>query len=232
MNSRGDKVLVWDWPVRVMHWGLVVAVFGAWLTRELEGDWFAWHVRCGYAVIVIACVRLVWGFVGTRHARFSNFVRGPKTVLHDLRALVQRDAEGNVGHTPAGAWMIVTLLAMLLAQGLTGLFSNDQVYQTGPLFGYVTGETSDRLTTLHKQIFDVLWIAILIHVLAAFFYLLVKRRNLIAPMFSGKKSRSDVPVGEEIEASRGVIAIVIAAVIITALIVLVQTAPEAFLFGF
>lgn len=232
MNSHDDKVLVWDWPVRVMHWGLVVAVFGAWLTRELEGDWFAWHVRCGYAVIVIACVRLVWGFVGTRHARFSNFVRGPKTVLHDLRALVQRDAEGNVGHTPAGAWMIVALLAMLLAQGLTGLFSNDQVYQTGPLFGYVTGETSDRLTTLHKQIFDVLWIAILIHVLAAFFYLLVKRRNLIVPMFSGKKSRSDVPVGEEIETSRGVVAIVIAAVVITALIVLVQTAPEAFLFGF
>jgi cytochrome b len=232
MNSRGDKVLVWDWPVRVMHWGLVVAVFGAWLTRELEGDWFAWHVRCGYAVIVIACVRLVWGFVGTRHARFSNFVRGPKTVLHDLRALVQRDAEGNVGHTPAGAWMIVALLAMLLAQGLTGLFSNDQVYQTGPLFGYVTGETSDRLTTLHKQIFDVLWIAILIHVLAAFFYLLVKRRNLIAPMFSGKKSRSDVPAGEEIETSRGIFAVVIAAVVITALVVLVQTAPEAFLFGF
>ncbi len=232
MNSHDDKVLVWDWPVRVMHWGLVVAVVGAWLTRELEGDWFAWHVRCGYAVIVIACVRLVWGFVGTRHARFSNFVRGPKTVLHDLRALVQRDAEGNVGHTPAGAWMIVALLAMLLAQGLTGLFSNDQVYQTGPLFGYVTGETSDRLTTLHKQIFDVLWIAILIHVLAAFFYVLVKRRNLIAPMLSGKKSRSDVPVGEEIETSRGVFAIVIAAVVITALIVLVQTAPEAFLFGF
>jgi len=232
MNSHDDKVLVWDWPVRVMHWGLVVAVFGAWLTRELEGDWFAWHVRCGYAVIVIACVRLVWGFVGTRHARFSNFVRGPKTVLHDLRALVQRDAEGNVGHTPAGAWMIVALLAMLLAQGLTGLFSNDQVYQTGPLFGYVTGETSDRLTTLHKQIFDVLWIAILIHVLAAFFYLLVKRRNLIVPMFSGKKSRSDVPAGEEIETSRGIFAVVIAAVVITALVVLVQTAPEAFLFGF
>ena len=232
MNLYDDKVLVWDWPVRVMHWGLVVAVFGAWLTRELEGDWFAWHVRCGYAVIVIACVRLVWGFVGTRHARFGNFVRGPTAVLRDLRAILRRDSEGSAGHTPAGAWMIVALLAMLLAQGLTGLFSNDQVYQTGPLFGYVTGETSDRLTTLHKQIFDVLWIAILIHVLAAFFYLLVKRRNLIVPMFSGKKSRSDVPQGEEIETSRGIVAIVITAVVITALVVLVQTAPEAFLFGF
>ena len=232
MSSSDDKVLVWDWPVRVMHWGLVVAVFGAWLTRELEGDWFAWHVRCGYAVIVIAVVRLVWGVVGTRYARFVNFVRGPKAVLADLRALSKRDADGSVGHTPAGAWMIVALLGMLLAQGLTGLFSNDQVYQTGPLFGYVTGEMSDRLTTLHKQIFDVLWIAILIHVLAAFFYLFVKRRNLIVPMFSGKKSHNDVSAGEEIRASRGVVAIAIAVVVIAALVVLVQTAPEAFLFGF
>ncbi len=232
MSSSDDKVLVWDWPVRVMHWGLVMAVFGAWLTRELEGDWFAWHVRCGYAVIVIAVVRLVWGFLGTRHARFVHFVRSPKAVLGDLRALWKRDAEASAGHTPSGAWMIVALLGMLLAQGLTGLFSNDQVYQTGPLFGYVTAEMSDRLTTLHKQIFDVLWIAILIHVLAAFFYLIVKRRNLIAPMFSGKKWRKNVPPGEEIHSSRGVVAIAIAAVVATALFVLVQTAPEAFLFGF
>lgn len=232
MSSSDDKVLVWDWPVRVMHWGLVLAVFGAWLTRELDGDWFAWHVRFGYTVIVIVIVRLVWGVIGTRHARFVHFIRGPKAVVRDLRDLWKRDADGSVGHTPAGAWMIMVLLGMLLAQGLTGLFSNDQVYQTGPLFGYVTGEMSDRLTTLHKQIFEVLWVAILIHVLAAFFYLVVKRRNLILPMFSGKKSRNDVPPGEEIQTSRGMVAIVIAALAIGALVVLVQTAPEAFLFGF
>ncbi|MFZ9905665.1 MAG: cytochrome b/b6 domain-containing protein [Steroidobacteraceae bacterium] len=232
MSSGDDKVLVWDWPVRVMHWGLVLAVFGAWLTRELEGDWFAWHVRCGYAVIVIVIVRLVWGFVGTRHAKFVSFVRGPLAVLRDLRALRGRQEAAPVGHTPAGAWMILALLGMLLAQAVTGLFSNDQVYQTGPLFGYVTGETSDRLTTIHKQIFDVLWIAILVHVLAALFYLVFKRRNLIAPMLVGKKSREDVPTGEEIHSSRGALAIVIALVVIAGLVVLVQTAPETFLFGF
>ncbi|MEY3714149.1 MAG: hypothetical protein RL321_1769, partial [Pseudomonadota bacterium] len=164
--------------------------------------------------------------------KFANFVRSPMAVLQDLRSLGQRDVAASAGHTPAGAWMIVVLLGMLLAQGVTGLFANDQVYQTGPLFGYVTGETSDRLTTIHKQIFDILWIAILIHVLAAFFYLVFKRRNLIAPMVSGKKSRSDVPMGEEIQSSRGVLAIAIAIVVIAGLIVLVQTAPEAFLFGF
>jgi cytochrome b len=232
VSSGKGKVLVWDWPVRVMHWGLVLAVFGAWLTRELEGDWFAWHVRCGYAVIVIVVVRFAWGFVGTYHAKFANFIRSPKIVLQDLRALLERDVVASAGHTPAGGWMIVALLGMLLAQGVTGLFANDQVYQTGPLFGYVTGEISDRLTTLHKQIFDVLWVAILIHVLAAFFYLVFKRRNLIAPMLFGKKSREDVPMGEEIQASRGILAIVISIVVIAVLVVLVQTAPEAFLFGF
>lgn len=75
MSSSNDQVLVWDWPVRVMHWCLVLSVFGAWLTHELEGDWFAWHVRFGYAVLVVTVVRLVWGFVGTRHARFVAFVR-------------------------------------------------------------------------------------------------------------------------------------------------------------
>ena len=84
MSSSDDKVLVWDWPVRVMHWGLVLAVFGAWLTRELDGDWFAWHVRFGYTVIVIVIVRLVWGVIGTRHARFVQFIRGPKAVVRDL----------------------------------------------------------------------------------------------------------------------------------------------------
>lgn len=232
MSSNEQKVLVWDWPVRVMHWGLVLAVFGAWLTRELEGDWFAWHVRCGYAVIVIVVVRLVWGLMGTRHARFANFVKGPVAVLQDLRGMVQRDSMPSTGHTAAGAWMIMALLAMLLAQGVTGLFANDQVYQTGPLFGYLSGKLSDRLTTVHKQIFDLLWIAIAIHVAAALFYWLVKRRNLILPMVTGRKARHEVPVGDEIDSSRGIWAIAIAALVIGALTVLVQTAPEAFLFGF
>lgn len=232
MSPSAQKVLVWDWPVRAMHWGLVLSVFGAWLTRELEGDWFAWHVRCGYAVIVIVIVRLIWGLIGTRHAKFVNFVKGPAAVLRDLRSLMQAHPSSSAGHTAAGAWMIMALLAMLLAQGITGLFANDQVYQTGPLFGYVSGELSDRLTTVHKQIFDVLWIAIAIHVAAALFYWLVKRRNLILPMLTGRKGREEVPAGEEIDSSRGVWAVAVAVLVIAALTVIVQTAPEAFLFGF
>ena len=227
-----NKVLVWDLPVRLIHWGLVLAVFGAWLTRELEGDWFAWHVRCGYAVLVLTATRVLWGFVGTRHARFGAFLRGPAVVFSYARKLLDRDSAPHTGHNPLGAWMIVVMLALLFAQATTGLFANDQIFQTGPLFGYVTGEQSDRLTTLHKQLFDVLWVVIVLHVVAVLFYQLYKRQDLLRPMFSGRKLREAVAPGEEISSSRLVLALLLAALIGAALAWLVATAPEAFLFGF
>ena len=223
---------VWDLPVRLMHWGLVLAVTGAWLTRELEGDWFAWHTRCGYAVLLIAATRIVWGFVGTRHARFGDFVRGPRAILHYLRA--DKDAAGAriVGHNPLGALMVLALLTMLLAQAVLGLFANDQVMSTGPLFGHVDAATSDRLTTLHKQLFDVIVAAIAIHVAAALFYLWVRRENLILPMITGRKPGSLLPPGVgDIGPSRTLLALAIVAALGALLWWVVATAPEASLFG-
>ena len=227
-----DSILVWDLPVRIIHWGLVISVFGAWLTRELEGDWFAWHTRFGYAVLVLALTRVVWGVVGTRYARFTHFVRGPKAILNYLKNLrVSRSSADtrDLGHNPLGAVMIVLLLCLLLAQAITGLFANDQIFETGPLFGYVSVALSDQLTTLHKQLFDVLWAAILLHVLAAFFYLWVLRQNLIKPMWSGLKPGIS---SEGITYSRTGRAIVIALAVSSLLALLVLTAPEAFLFDF
>ena len=115
-NIVEGKVLIWDLPVRVIHWALVVSVLGAWLTRELEGDWFAWHTRFGYAVFVLAATRILWGFVGTRHARFADFVRGPSAIAAYLRG---RTAEGMqmriAGHNPLGALMILAFLAIIAA---------------------------------------------------------------------------------------------------------------------
>jgi cytochrome b len=224
---------VWDLPVRLMHWGLVLAVTGAWLTRELEGDWFAWHTRCGYAVLLIAATRIVWGFVGTRHARFGDFVRGPRDILHYLRGDEGAAGARIVGHNPLGALMVLALLAMLLAQAVLGLFANDQVMSTGPLFGHVDAATSDRLTTLHKQLFDVIVAAIAIHVAAALFYLWVRRENLILPMITGRKPGSLLPPrAGDIGPSRTLLALAIVAALGALLWWLVATAPEASLFGF
>jgi cytochrome b len=231
-ETSGPRALIWDLPVRLMHWSLVLAVAGAWATQEIEGDWFEYHVWCGYAVLLIAATRIVWGFVGTRHARFASFLRGPGAVAGYVRGLLGRDAPQFAGHNPLGALMVLALLAMLLVQASTGLFANDQIMASGPLYGYVTSATSDQLTTLHKKLFDLLLAAIGLHVAAAFFYLLVKRENLILPMLIGTKPGDAIAPEERIANSRlGIWALVVAA--LGALLYLViRTAPEASLFSF
>ncbi len=225
-------MLVWDLPVRIMHWTLVLAVAGAWATQEIEGDWFKYHVWCGYVVLVVAATRVAWGFLGTRHARFSGFVRGPAAVLGYARALVRNEPVRHAGHNPLGALMVLALLAMLLTQALTGLFANDQILSTGPLFGYVTAATSDRLTTIHKQLFDLLTIAIALHVTAAFVYLFVKHDDLIRPMISGRKPGSAVAPEDRIARSRSWLAALVGFALAAALYVVVSRAPEASLFSF
>lgn len=218
---------VWDLPLRVFHWTLLLAVLGAWITREIEGDWFAWHTRFGYAVLVLVVWRILWGLVGTRHARFGSFVRGPMAVLRYLR-----ERPVSVGHSPLGAWAILLMLVILLGQAITGLFANDQVFETGPLFGYVDIGTSDRLTTIHRQLFDLIAIVIGVHISAVLLYLVLKRENLLRPMITGRKSAEQVPESEQVTDSRLPVALVLLALIIGALVWLVRNAPEASLFSF
>lgn len=227
-SEKASAALVWDLPVRIIHWSLLVAVVGAWLTRELEGDWFAWHTRFGYAVLVLVLTRVLWGFLGTRHARFAQFVKGPKTVVDYLRG----GTSSTVGHNPLGALMILAMLSMLLVQAVSGLFANDQVFETGPLFGYVTIEISDRLTSLHKQLFDWIAAAIAVHVAAAFFYLWILRENLILPMITGRKSLERIPEDERISSSKLWLALVLAAIAGAALAWIIRSAPEASLYVF
>lgn len=227
-SGQTQTVLIWDLPVRIIHWSLLLAVVGAWLTRELEGDWFSWHTRFGYAVLVLALTRVLWGFLGTRHARFTQFVKGPKTVVDYLRG----GTSSTVGHNPLGALMILAMLAMLLVQAVTGLFANDQVFETGPLFGYVTIETSDRLTSLHKQLFDWIAAAIAVHVVAALFYLWIRRENLILPMITGRKTAANVPEEDRISSSRLWLAILLAVIVGSALAWVIRSAPEASLYVF
>lgn len=224
--------LVWDLPVRVIHWSLLLCVVGAWLTREIEGDWFAWHTRLGYAVLLLVITRLLWGFVGTRHARFASFVRGPASIMRYLRGDASSTASAPVGHNPLGALMVLALLGLLLIQALTGLFANDQIMETGPLFGYVSSTTSDALTTVHKQVFDLIVAAVFIHVAAALFYLWVKHDNLILPMLTGRKSADRVPAGEEIRSSRTAVAVAILIALGAVLYWVIRTAPEPMLFSY
>ena len=210
--------------MRVFHWLLVLAVLGSYIAHRLGLSWFKYHLWCGYAVLVLVTARILWGFLGTRHARFDVFLRGPGTMWRYLSSWKSGTLHA-VGHNPLGAWMVVLLLLLLLGQALTGLFANDQISNTGPLFGYVSGRTSDELSSWHHWIFNVLLGAIALHVLAVLAYRLVRREDLITPMFTGRKR--EVPAAEEIEGSRSWLFALILLIVALALALIIARAPEA-----
>jgi cytochrome b len=216
--------LVWDLPVRVAHWALVACVAGSWLTHYAGVEWFAWHRRCGYAVLVLVCFRVVWGFVGTRHARFSGFVRGPRATLDYLRGRVRAEP---VGHNPLGALSVLALLAALLTQAVTGLFANDEIMNAGPFYGWVAPDLSNRVTSLHRSSSDWLLALLALHLTAVGWYVLVRRRPLVRAMLTGRKDASDVGAGDAIDGSRTARAVLIVLLLSGALALAVRAAPEA-----
>jgi cytochrome b len=128
--------------------------------------------------------------------------------------------------------MVLALLALLLVQAMTGLFANDQIMASGPLYGYVSSATSDQLTSVHKKLFDLLLVAIGLHVGAALFYLFFKRENLILPMLVGTKAGDTIPPQERIANSRAGLWALIVALVGGVLYLVVRTAPEASMFSF
>ena len=216
--------LVWDLPVRLVHWLIVLAVAGSWATHYAGVEWFAWHRRLGYTVLVLVGFRIVWGFVGTRHARFGRFLRGPRAILDYL---LGRTTERPVGHNPVGALGVVALLGVLLLQAATGLVANDQIMNAGPFYGWIDPTLSNRLTTLHRQSSDVLLVLIGLHVLAVAWHVLGQRRPLLKAMLTGRKPAAEVPAEQAIRGSRTALALTIVAVLAVALALAVRSAPEA-----
>lgn len=223
--------LVWDLPVRVFHWTLATAFVGAYLTHRLGVNYFRYHLWCGYAVIVLIAFRLIWGVVGTHHAQFAKFVRGPVTTLHYAWSWLRHPREHpvghnpHVGHNPLGGWMVIALLTMLLAQALTGLFGNDEIFNVGPLYAYVDNDTSLRLTSLHRELFWWLAAAVALHVLAVFIHLIFKKENLIKAMVTGSKPADRVAAHDAIQSSRTGLALVLVIALAAGFTVLVVTAP-------
>ena len=168
---------VWDWPVRLTHWFFVVAVIAMWWTGE-EGL-FEWHSKLGYVILTLVVSRLIWGFVGSYHARFTHFVRGWKAVTGYVKEPIE-----TVGHNPLGALSVLALLGILLFQGVTGLFSADDVAFDGPL-SYLAGDFSHTMTELHEASWAVLQGLIVLHIAAIIFYQWRKKQPLLQAMLRG-----------------------------------------------
>ena len=222
--KRDEGRLVWDLPVRLVHWLIVLAVAGSWATHYAGVEWFAWHRRLGYTVLVLVAFRIVWGFVGTRHARFGHFVRGPRAILDYLRG---RTAVAPVGHNPVGALGVVALLGVLFVQAATGLVANDEIMNAGPFYGWIDPALSNRLTTLHRQSSDVLLVLMGVHVLAVAWHVLGRRRPLLRAMLTGRKPAAEVPVEQAIAGSRVVLALLLVGLFALALALALDAAPEA-----
>lgn len=196
MQSSETPVKVWDAPVRLFHWLLVLLIAFQFLSAQMKGDWMTWHMRSGYAIIALVLFRILWGFAGSTHARFSSFLAGPAACLEFVRKVLTRSPAPYASHNPLGGWMVVFLLLALLVQTGTGLFANDDIATEGPLFNLVAKETSDRLTSIHYWNFNLLLLLAGVHVCAVLYHWGVMKENLIGAMFTGvKRLPADVAAG-------------------------------------
>jgi cytochrome b len=176
---------VWDLPVRLFHWSIVVLIAVSYVTYQF--DRMDLHRLSGYTILTLLLFRLAWGFVGSDTARFSAFLRSPVAGLRHLAKFGRQGPDTQVGHNEAGGWMVLAMLALLGFQAVSGLFANDDSFFEGPLTNLVSKATSDRITGLHALSFNLIEVVIVLHVVALLAYYVVKRHNLVTPMITGKK---------------------------------------------
>ena len=188
MKPELHRQFVWDLPLRLFHWLLVVLVVVSWASAKIGGNAMQIHMLSGYTVLTLVLFRVLWGFFGSEHARFGAFVRGPARVIAYLKAMRTKEAERHLGHNPAAGWSVIAMLAVLLAQASTGLFSNDDIATEGPLAKLVSRAVSDRLTGIHHLNVKLLYALIALHLSAVAYYFFGKGENLVKPMLTGYKS--------------------------------------------
>jgi len=181
------NVQVWDLPVRLFHWLLVVLVVISFTTGKLGGNWMAWHFRSGYCILALVLFRIAWGLFGSQTARFSDFIHGPKRVLTYARSLLKGASMFHAGHNPMGGLMVALMLALLLVQTTTGLFTDDDAGTRAPLADKVSDTVVSQLSTIHRININIILACVALHICAALFYLFVKKDNLIKPMITGHK---------------------------------------------
>ncbi|ABM62091.1 cytochrome b/b6 domain-containing protein [Halorhodospira halophila] len=190
--SERQRVFIWDLPTRLFHWGLVLALGLSWYSAEQGLSGWDLHKWSGYAVLTLVLFRILWGFVGSETARFRDFLAGPRTVGRYLVGW-WRDRTPSRGHNPLGGWAVIVLLALVLAQAVTGLFATDDILRSGPLTGWVGSDLERTMTRLHTQIFDVLLILVTFHVAAIAVYRWVRGERLLVAMISGYKRNGFAP---------------------------------------
>lgn len=155
---------------------------GSWITSELGTDYRELHMQFGYVLLGLLVFRLIWGLVGSEHARFTHFPLSPRAMAQQLRSLTKKNSPPAAGHTPLGSVMVLAMLALLLTQVITGLLTSDDIFYDGPYVAVASSATVDRMSSLHHSNFEWLKWLVVIHVCAIAFYWFGKRVNLLRPI--------------------------------------------------
>jgi len=204
------KYLIWDLPLRLFHWLFVAAILVAWASSELGSDYIDYHMMSGYFIIGLLLFRVVWGFIGPKHARFRQFLPSFSSLVKYVQSLKKGEKIYAPGHNPLGSLMVVLMIVLTTLQATSGLFINDDVFSSGPYYGSISASTEQVMSFLHHNVFNVLLFAIFLHLFAIAYYLKVKKENLVLPMITGKKKADVVDQADAIPHSRLILAIVLA----------------------
>ena len=226
MSSPSGQV--WDVFLRLFHWLLVVALGVSWLTAELGVEYREYHFYSGYAALGLVVFRLLWGFIGPNFARFSNFLRDPKTVLEYVRARLagEEPPEAYPGHNPLGGCAVLALLALVTAQAATGLFADDDILYTGPWREAVSSATANELTAWHHRNFNFLLALAGLHVAAILYYRWRFNEYLTSAMLHGRKALNHFGHHKPLQTVPWLRALCAIALAIVSVWLLLETAPE------
>jgi cytochrome b len=228
MPNDNARRLVWDLPLRLFHWLFALSILASWATGKAGFEWTPWHMRLGYWMIGLLIFRVIWGFIGPRHARFSSFLASPRRAWDYMRGLFGSGTVlHSVGHNPLGGLMVILMLLLVAFQATTGLFSTDDIVWTGPYNPSVSGATAQLLTRVHHANFNLILAAITLHVAAILFYAFVKKQNLVPAMLTGWKPAEAVPPDQAITSSELLKAIIAIAFSSGAVYLLLSAAPPA-----
>ena len=180
---------IWDAPTRLFHWALVLLVLLSFVS--VQAEWMQVHLVSGYLVLTLLLFRLAWGFVGSETSRFRQFLTSPAKAVRYLRGFRQPGPDTQVGHNPAGGWMVLAVLLLLGVQVASGLFNTEEYgaayAAAGPLVKYVSKQTASLAGTIHEINFSLLLTLIALHILAILAYARVKKHDLVRPMLTGVK---------------------------------------------
>lgn len=199
------RVLVWDWPIRVFHWLMVVLFLGMIITGKSEEDYLELHIDLGYVFSGVLIARIIYGFLGSYHGQFKQGLISFKKILPYTMIFFKRlktnksndQSTERLGHNPLGWMMVFALIALLSIQIMSGLFSTDDIFWYGPLYDYASDDVLESFAQLHRILPDVLIALVILHISAVLLHEVCFKERLIIAMIHGRKSiglTSDAPL--------------------------------------